>query len=221
MKLLIVEDEPSIRESLVDYFVGQEFVVDAVESSERANQVLDGHDAILLDLALPGQDGIDWLASIRSRGNSTPVLIMTARGGEEQRIAGLQAGADDYVVKPFSVRELEARVRAVLRRTNPRAERVVQIGAAVVDLPGHEVRLAGQTHLLKQKEADLLAYLVEHEGETLDRAQLLTAVWGYENCPTTRAVDTHMLNLRKKVEIDPQDPQHLLTVHRVGYRLVR
>ena len=221
MRLLIVEDEPSIRESLADYFVSQEFAVGAVGSSEGAEDVLDGHDAILLDLALPGQDGIDWLASIRTRGNATPVLIMTARGGEEQRIAGLQAGADDYIVKPFSVRELEARVRAVLRRTNPRAEREIHIGPAVVDLRGHEVRLSGQTHVLKQKEADLLAYLVEHEGETLDRTKLLTAVWGYENFPTTRTVDTHVLNLRKKVELDPQDPQHLLTVHRVGYRLVR
>ena len=220
MKLLIVEDEPSIRSSLVDYFGGKSIATDAVDSAEEAAAIFDGHDAVLLDLALPGQDGIDWLRELRQGGDRTPVLILTARGSEEQRIAGLQAGADDYIVKPFSVRELEARLHAVLRRSDPEAERQVRIGDAIVDLAGHQVDLAGNTHRLLQKEAALLAYMLRHRGETLDRSQLLHAVWGYEHYPTTRTVDTHVLNLRKKLEPDPATPQHLLTVHRVGYRLV-
>jgi two-component system alkaline phosphatase synthesis response regulator PhoP len=187
---------------------------------EQAARVYDGHDAVLLDLALPGRDGIDWLRELRQQGDHTPVLILTARGSEEQRIDGLQAGADDYIVKPFSVRELEARIHAVLRRSDPATQRQVHIGAAVVDLAGHQVDLQGTVHRLLQKEAALLAYLLHHVGETLDRSKLLHAVWGYEHFPTTRTVDTHVLNLRKKIEADPAAPRHLLTVHRVGYRLV-
>ncbi len=221
MKLLIVEDEAAIRESLVDYFAGRSVRVDAVASSEAAAEVLADHDAVLLDLALPGRDGIEWLRELRASGNRTPVLIMTARGEEEQRIAGLQAEADDYVVKPFSVRELEARIHAVLRRVaGGPSDRVVRIGDAEIDLEAHEVRLAGTTHRLLLKEVELLRYLLQNPDVAHDRGVLLQEVWGYDACPTTRTVDTHVLNLRKKIEPVPDQPEHLLTVHRVGYRLV-
>jgi two-component system alkaline phosphatase synthesis response regulator PhoP len=224
VKLLIVEDDTAIRESLVDFFVGRGARVDAVASSEAADAVLDGHDAVLLDLTLPGRQGLDWLADLRRRGDPTPVLIMTARGEEDQRIAGLRAGADDYCVKPFSVRELEARVDAVLRRAGPGvgagAGTPVRIGAALVDLAGHEVRVGDTCHRLLQKEAELLACFLAHPGETMQRSRLLHEVWGYDTFPTTRTVDTHVLNLRKKIEATPDRPAHLLTVHRVGYRLV-
>jgi two-component system alkaline phosphatase synthesis response regulator PhoP len=220
VRLLIVEDDASILGSLVDFFSSRGALVDAVASSEAADAVFDGHDAVLLDLALPGRQGLEWLGDLRRRGDRTPVLIMTARGEEEQRIAGLRAGADDYVVKPFSVRELEARVDAVLRRARPGAGSMVRIGVALVDLAGHEVRVGDTCHRLLQKEAELLGCFLAHPGETMERARLLHEVWGYDTFPTTRTVDTHVLNLRKKIEAAPDRPAHLLTVHRVGYRLV-
>ena len=218
--LLIVEDDASIRTSLADYFAGRGSQVTAVASAEEADEQLrrNRFAAVVLDLLLPGEGGLDLLKRMRRRGDKTPVLIATARGAEEQRIKGLELGADDYVVKPFSVRELEARIAAVLRRAGALPSRAT-IGAAEVDLEGHEVVLAGQRTRLVAKEAELLAFFLLHRGRTLSRDELLRAVWGHDALPTTRTVDTHVFNLRKKLEADPENPVHLLTVHGVGYRL--
>ena len=218
--LLVIEDDLSIRTSLVDYFQGRGTRVTAVESAEDASLVLqkERFAAILLDLRLPGRSGLELLKELRRAGDRTPVIVTTARGEEEQRIRGLELGADDYVVKPFSVRELEARIAAVLRRTGSVPSHVT-IGTSEVDLGAHTIRRGDARHHLVAKEAELLAFLVLHVGKTWSRRDLLRAVWGHDALPTTRTVDTHVFNLRQKIEPDPEHPVHLLTVHGVGYRL--
>ena len=218
--LLVVEDEASIRDSLRDYFTSRGARVVAVASAEEADAAAraEHFTAILLDVVLPGATGLDLLKTLRRRGDRTPVIVITARGAEEQRIRGLELGADDYLVKPFSVRELEARLAAILRRSGSTPSQI-QIGATQVDLAGHCLVRGDTSERLTAKEAELLGYLVLHAGKTFTRHELLRAVWGHDAMPTTRTVDTHVFTLRKKLERDPEAPEHLLTVHGVGYRL--
>ena len=220
-QLLVVEDDASIRESLADFFAGREWLVSACGDLRSAAGALAAQrfHIILLDLRLGDGDGLDLLRDLRRRGDKTPVIVLTARGEVDQRVLGLQLGADDYVVKPFSVHELAARILAVQRRAaQPTAP--FKLGVAEVDLAGHCVQRHGTTVRLLPKEAELLAHLLRHRGATCSRDDLLRAVWGYDATPTTRTVDTHMFQLRQKIEDDPGQPQVLLTVHGVGYRLV-
>lgn len=219
-RLLVVEDDPSIRKSLVDFFTGRGELVTAVASAEEADQLLrqERFTVVLLDLLLPGDSGLELLRVLRRRGDKTPVLIATARGEEEERIRGLELGADDYLVKPFSLRELEARISAVLRRAGSAPGRI-WLGTAEVDLEGHTIVRSGQRLHLVAKEAELLAYFLRHRGRTLSREEILRSVWGHDVLPTTRTVDTHVFNLRRKLEPDPDRPRYLLTAHGVGYRL--
>ncbi|MCA8974493.1 MAG: response regulator transcription factor [Planctomycetes bacterium] len=225
-QLLVVEDDASIRESLVDYFRGRDWLVAACASRAAATGALaeQRFHMVLLDLRLPDGDGLDVLRSLRRAGDKTPVIVLTARGEVDQRVLGLQAGADDYVIKPFSVHELDARIQAVQRRAEqPTA--TVKLGDAEIDLAGHRgTRGDGgdgrrSEFRLLPKEAELLAHLLRHRGQTCSREGLLRAVWGYDSTPTTRTVDTHVFQLRKKLERDPAHPEWLLTVHGVGYRL--
>ena len=219
--LLIVEDDAAIRESLVDYLTDRGYHVAAAGTLRGAERELESRRfaAVLLDLKLPDGDGLELLRGMRRAADPTPVLVLTARGEEEHRIVGLQLGADDYLVKPFSVRELEARIEAVLRRAGTPVSSL-RIGSAEVDLAGHEVVRDGRRERLVAKEAELLAFLVKHAGVTFRRDELLREVWGHDALPTTRTVDTHVFNLRRKIEEKPDAPQHLITVHGVGYRLV-
>ena len=219
-RLLIVEDEPSIRESLYDYFTLQEFAVVGCSTAEEAEVHLKQgpFSLILLDLRLPEKDGLDLLDQLRRGGDLTPVIITTARGEEAQRVRGLDLGADDYVLKPFSLHELVARVRAILRRTGSHVTRVT-IGQAIVDFDALTIERDSESHRMLKKEADLLAYLYRNGGRTFSRQDLLREVWGFRSSPTTRTVDTHVFTLRKKLERDPAAPRHLLTVRGAGYRL--
>ncbi len=224
LPVLVVEDDASIREGLVDSFTARDQPVDVAVDGEMALERLTGdarYRAVVLDLKLPRMDGLEVLRRIRAAGNSTPVVVVTARGEEAQRIEGLQAGADDYLVKPFSLAELHARIEAVVRRVEGRFGAAMRLGDAEIDLPGLEVRRGGEVFRLKPREADLLRLLLERAGEVLDRATILKEVWGYDRFPTTRTVDTHVFSLRRKLEANPEEPVHLLTVHGVGYRLVR
>tara|TARA_R110002072_G_scaffold25443_6_gene85078 strand:- start:9765 stop:10439 length:675 start_codon:yes stop_codon:yes gene_type:complete len=219
-QLLVVEDDPSIRESLDDFFTGREWLVTACEDIASAEQALRGHNfhMVLLDLRLPDGSGLDVLRRMRRSGDKTPVIVLTAHGETDQRVLGLQAGADDYVVKPFSVHELDARIQAIQRRVEQPAT-TVQVGHATIDLSGHTLQIDDLQHRLLPKESELLGHLLRHRGQACTRDDLLRAVWGYDATPTTRTVDTHIFQLRKKLEHDPKQPEWLLTVHGVGYRL--
>jgi DNA-binding response OmpR family regulator len=218
--LLVIEDDASIRESLVDYFHSRAWLVAACADARSAARALaqQRFQMVLLDLRLPDGDGLDVLRSLRKAGDKTPVIVLTARGEVAQRVLGLQLGADDYVVKPFSVHELDARVQAVQRRAEQPAA-TLRVGDAEVDLAGHCGRRGEHTFRLLPKEAELLAHLLRHRGRTQSRDDLLRAVWGHDALPTTRTVDTHVFQLRQKLEADPAQPRLLLTVHGVGYRL--
>ena len=219
-QLLVVEDDASIRESLVDFFRGRDWLVQPCADRRAAEAALAAQrfHMVLLDLRLPDGDGLDVLRALRRGGDKTPVIVLTARGEVAQRVQGLQLGADDYVVKPFSVHELDARIQAVHRRAaQPSA--ALRLGEAEVDLAGHCGRRGELSFRLLPKEAELLAHLLRHRGQTQSREELLRAVWGYEQTPTTRTVDTHVFQLRQKLEVDPAQPRLLLTVHGVGYRL--
>ncbi|MEQ8768244.1 MAG: response regulator transcription factor [Planctomycetota bacterium] len=228
-RLLIVEDDPALRRGLRDAFESEGYeVVTAADGSEAARVVFDRHfDAIVLDLMLPGRGGLEVLREIRAQALRVPVLILTARGDESDRVLGLDLGADDYVTKPFSLRELTARMRALLRRVETRraAEEAhvpdrVKIGDATVNLAAYEIVRPGDLHRLSPKEVAMLKLLIAREGRAVSRGDFLDLVWPGDADVGPRTIDTHMLNLRQKIEIDPKKPTHLVTVHGVGYRLV-
>ncbi|MCB9881109.1 MAG: response regulator transcription factor [Planctomycetes bacterium] len=219
-RLLAIEDDADIRDVLVDLLQVHGHDVRAVDRAEHAFEVMAREPAFalfLLDLQLPGMDGLTFLRTLRERGDRTPVIVLTARGEEAQRIEGLRAGADDYVVKPFSAGELLARIDAVLRRTFL-VETTLRIGECFVDLEAHVVRRAGEELSLLPREAELLRFLVAHPGRAFRREELLREVWGYDAMPTTRTIDTHVFQLRRKIEGEGVKPRHFVTVHRVGYR---
>ena len=228
-RLLLVEDEPHILAPLVDYFRGEGYQViearDGVAALARAAEA--APDCVILDVMLPKKDGIAVLRELRARSPLLPIILLTARASEGDRILGLDAGADDYVVKPFGVLELHARVRAQLRRQRrvaggAAATSEVRFGDEVVlDQEKRVVRRQGREVELSAMELKLLEFFVAREGAVVPRNTLLDEVWGYERFPSTRTVDTHVWKLRKKLERDPDRPVHFLTVHGIGYRFVR
>jgi len=232
-RILVIEDEDSLRMALCDALRAQGFAVLEAADGEHglALALSEGPDAILLDLMLPGRDGFSVLRALREDRLSAAVLILSARGEEWDRVQGFEYGADDYVVKPFSMQELLLRVRAALRRADGLAPGVsldsrwprgrARFGAVEIDFAAYTLTNGGQRHGLSRKELELLRYFLAHEGETLDRLRLLSDVWGPDESPTTRTIDNHVLKLRKKLEPDPERPRHLLTVHGVGYRFTR
>jgi two-component system alkaline phosphatase synthesis response regulator PhoP len=223
-RILIVEDEPAMVAGLRDNFEYEGYEVisagDGVAGLERA--LTDDPDLVLLDVMMPRMSGLDLCKRLKSKRPSIPVIMLTARGQEIDKVVGLELGADDYVTKPFSIRELMARVKAVLRRGSPHttAAEVYRFSDVEVNVRGNEVRRGGSPVDLSTKEFALLAYFILHPAETLSRDRLLDAVWGYENYPNTRTVDTHIVHLRQKLEPCPEDPKFILTVHGSGYKFV-
>jgi DNA-binding response OmpR family regulator len=220
-RILIVDDELEMVRGLEDNlrFEGYQTVSATNGEDGLALALSDAPDLVLLDVMMPRMSGWDVCRELRRRGVDVPVIMLTARGAEADRVRGLEAGADDYVSKPFSLRELLARVRAVLRRPGPRRKfEEFAFGDARVRLRGRQAFRAGREVRLTRKEFDLLVFLVEHRGEVLTRERLLDEVWGYERYPTTRTVDTHVLRLRRKFEDDPDHPKWIETVHGQGYR---
>lgn len=225
MRLLIIEDEYAMRRALEDALVAAGYRVltaaDGESGLERA--VAERPDLVLLDVMMPRLDGFAVAAELRRHGAAMPILMLTAKGGVDDRVTGLDAGADDYLVKPFSTEELLARVRALLRRVQ-RAERPVTrlaLGTVEIDFARQTATRAGQACHLTAKEFAMLRLLAEAEGEPVARERFLDVVWGYGAFPTTRTVDTHVASLRSKLEADPASPRYLKTVHGVGYRLAR
>jgi two-component system alkaline phosphatase synthesis response regulator PhoP len=191
-----------------------------VEGLERA--LADDPDLVVLDVMMPRMSGLDVCKQLKAKRPDIPIIMLTARGQEIDKVVGLELGADDYVTKPFSIRELMARVKAVLRRVSPQAPapEVYRFSDVEVNVRSNEVLRNGSRVELTAKEFALLAYLVSHPAETLSRDRLLDAVWGYENYPNTRTVDTHMVHLRQKLEPNPEEPRFILTVHGTGYKFV-
>jgi len=224
-RILVVEDDPAILRGLADNLKFESYEVLTAGDGEAGYRLLreTKPDLLILDLMLPRMSGYELCRKARSEGITTPILMLTARGEEADRVLGLDLGADDYVTKPFSVRELLARVRAILRRGAGPPKAMpddLRFSDVVVDFRRYEAR-KGETALeMTRKEFGVLRLLAARAGEVVSREELLNEVWGYENYPSTRTVDNHIASLRSKIEEDPAQPRRLLTVHGVGYKLL-
>jgi DNA-binding response OmpR family regulator len=223
-RILIVEDEPAMVAGLRDNFEYEGYeVISAADGAEGlARALADDPDLVVLDVMMPRMSGLDVCKQLKNKRPSLPIIMLTARGQEIDKVVGLELGADDYVTKPFSIRELMARVKAVLRRVSPQAHatEVHRFSDVEVNIRSNEVRRAGKLIDLSAKEFALLAYFISNPAETLSRDRLLDAVWGYDNYPNTRTVDTHIVHLRQKLEPNPEEPRFILTVHGSGYKFV-
>ena len=224
-RVLVVEDEPTLVLTLTDRLRAEGYdVASAGTGEEGLRLALEGpFDIVLLDVALPGRGGFDVLRDLRQQRVETPVLMLTARGQIVDRVLGLKLGADDYVPKPFDMMELLARIEAVLRRRRnapPAASGTFAFGDVRVDFRRAEVLRAGLPVDLSSLEFKLLRYFVEHPGALVSRRELLEHVWGYPAVLQTRTVDVHVASLRQKLERHPSKPEHIVTVHRMGYRFV-
>jgi DNA-binding response OmpR family regulator len=220
-RILIVDDEPHIVRGLEDNLRFEGYQTSTATDGYQALAVAarEAPDLILLDIMMPEMSGWDVCRELRGKGIDVPIIMLTARGEETDRVHGLELGADDYITKPFSLRELLARVRAVLRRPGPRHKvEEFAFGDSRVRPRGRQAFRGGREVTLTRKEFDLLVYLLEHRGEVVTRERLLEEVWGYERFPTTRTVDTHILRLRRKFERDPERPEFIVTHHGQGYK---
>jgi two-component system, OmpR family, alkaline phosphatase synthesis response regulator PhoP len=219
-RLLIVEDEPSIALALEDDLRREGYDTTLVMDGEAACRTgASGRfDLILLDVMLPSMDGFEVCRYLRQRGIKVPILILTARGQESEKVVGLEIGADDYITKPYGPRELRARIRAHLRRTLETAPSVHRFGNCELDTARCELRRAGERIELKPLEYRLLAAFLRRQGRVLSRQQLLDDVWGHEVNVTDRVVDNQVTNLRKKIEPDPENPRFLISLRGLGYR---
>jgi DNA-binding response OmpR family regulator len=216
----VVEDEPDIAMSLVADLRRQGHQPEVAADGERALELgaRGGWDLILLDVMLPKMDGFDVCSELRRIGIATPIILLTARTQDAEKELGLDSGADDYVTKPFSVRELRARIRAQLRRSGRAKSRVHRFGDVEMDLDRGEVRRGGRPLEVTPQEWRLLGAFLQHRGRVLTRDQLITAAWGHGIAVTDRTVDTHVFNLRKKIEAVPSEPRWIVGVRGLGYR---
>ena len=221
-RILVVEDDPAILEALEEKLRMEGHAVVAAEDGEAALRALadEPFDLVVLDLMLPKLDGLTVLRRLRKRSASLPVLILSAKGREEEKVEGLRAGADDYLAKPFGLKELVARIEALLRRARGAAG-TVSFGDVKIDLGRRKVHVKGREAALSRKEIDILLFLARNEGRAVTRAEVLTAVWGHFASSADRAVDYHILNLRRKLEQDPESPRHIVTRYGEGYELMR
>jgi len=221
--VLVVEDEPTVRETLAEALSEDGLNVITAEDGATALEKFRSHppDLVLLDLMLPRMSGIEVTRVIRAE-SQVPILMLTARDSELDKVLGLELGADDYVTKPFSLRELQARVRALLRRSESKPEppapaKTVDLGKVTVDLAGHQILRDGEPLAVKPKAFELLAFLIRNAGQVFSREQLLERVWGYDYGGETRTVDVHVHWLRQRIEEDAGSPRYIQTVRGVGY----
>ena len=218
--ILVVEDEPGIAMALEDDLQSEGYEVEVVRDGQSAIQRTRqrSFDLILLDVMLPGKDGFEVCREVRRTDVRTPIIILTAKTQEAEKVLGLELGADDYVTKPYSPRELRARIKAALRRAAGEQPDVYTFGDAEIDFARCELRRAGQVIDLAPLEFKLLAAFVRRQGRVVTRRQLLDEVWGRETFVTERVVDNQVTNLRKKIEVVPAEPRHLISVRGIGYR---
>ena len=221
-RVLIIEDDEAMAVALRDGFASEGFAAAVARDGAAGLEMATGDepDLIVLDVMLPKLNGLDVCKEIRARGSDVPILMLTARGQEIDKVLGLKLGADDYVTKPFGFMELLARVEALLRRrTRPGpSAQSYRFGDVTVDFLKGEATKKGKDLELSAREFKLLRFFVERRGQVVGREELLEAVWGYTSAPLTRTVDMHVAKLRKKIEDSPTDPRHIVTVHRAGYK---
>jgi DNA-binding response OmpR family regulator len=227
-KILIVEDEPNMRTGLIDNLEFEGYEVDSAADGEEGLNKIRGkeYNLILLDVMLPKMSGFDICKTVRKEGVQTPVILLTSKGEEIDKVLGLELGADDYITKPFSLRELLARIKAVLRRgessinnESPGGGETV-IGRLKVHFSGYKAFEDDMPVQMSHKEFEVLHYLWKKRNSTVSRDELLTNIWGYDENPTTRTVDNFIVKLRNKIEEDPNHPQVIITVHGIGYKLI-
>jgi DNA-binding response OmpR family regulator len=226
-KILIVEDEPAMRMGLKDNLEFEGYEVDLAEDGHAGLEKITAnkYNLILLDVMMPKMSGLDVCRTIRKNGINTPVILLTAKGEEIDKILGLELGADDYVTKPFSLRELLARIKAILRRgedsaTENKSEEMVKIGRLDLNFPSYNAFEEGTPVQLSHKEFEILHLLWNRKNTTVSRDDLLNEIWGYDETPTTRTVDNFMLRLRQKIEKDFNHPHVIISVHGIGYKLI-
>ena len=224
-RVLIVEDDEAMSVALRDGFQYEGYTVTLARDGEAGLHLAtaDPPDLILLDVMLPKMTGLDICKQLRGGGNGVPIIMLTARGQEIDKVLGLKLGADDYITKPFGFMELLARAEAVLRRSRSpiqpaEALETYRFGDVTIDFRRHEARKGTAAIDLSPREFQLLAYFIQHRGEIVTRETLLDTVWDYNSIPFTRTVDMHIAKLRKKIEDNPADPKHVITVHRLGYK---
>lgn len=223
-RILIIEDEESIRLALEDDLAFEGYIVSTASDgpSGLSKGLERNSDLIILDIMLPGMDGFEVCRQLRQRGVGTPILMLTAKGQEIDKVLGLELGADDYVVKPFSQRELLARIKAILRRAQFARDKQdrKQFGNVEIDFKKFETTMDGKPVYLTALEYALIGFLIQHEGEVLDRSSILDEVWGEDVSVLPKTVDTHVGHLRRKLESDPAHPTHIISVHGAGYKFM-
>jgi len=224
-KILIIEDDPAILKGLIVSLKEEHYEIDSssdgLQGFEKARNK--EYDLLILDLMLPGKNGQDICRELRAEKINTPILMLTSKHEESDKVLGLELGADDYVTKPFSIRELQARIKALLRRSVPHEKdlQFYEFGNIKIDFKKQEATTKNKPVKLSSKEFEILHFLIQHESEVVSRSMLLDEIWGYDVYPTTRTVDNFILNIRKKIEDDPSNPKHLITVHTSGYKFIK
>jgi len=225
-RILIIEDELTLSLLLHERLEREGYSVTACKDGEQglAQALREAYDLLLLDIQLPGRNGFEVCRQLRRHGMNVPVLMLTARGHVNDRVKGLKTGADDYLIKPFEVAELLARMEALLRRANNSPPQLIDslfcFGSLILDRRKEEFLRDGSHVELTAREFELLRYFVSHPDERISRDALLKQVWGYQGLPNTRTVDVHVAQLRQKLETDPKSPRHILTAHRSGYKFI-
>jgi len=226
-KILIIEDEPQMVTGLKDNFEIEGYQVDTAKDGEKGlKKILDGsYDLIVLDIMLPNISGFEICKTVRKNGDNTPIIMLTARGEEIDKVLGLELGADDYLTKPFSIRELIARVKAVLRRRGDSDQAIskkssITIGKLRVNFSTYNAFDQEGKVEMSHKEFEILNFLWSKRNTTVSRDEILRIIWGFDESPTTRTVDNFIVKLRQKIETNPNKPQTILTVHGIGYKLI-
>lgn len=224
-KILIVEDDPALLAGLSERLTNENYIVTKAGDGQKGFELAAAadFDIILLDLILPLKDGFEICRDLRAEGKNTPIIMLTSKNEEIDKVLGLEMGADDYITKPFSLKELLARIKALLRRAEPAKPDIEEysFGDVTMNLRKMEIGKRGSPLKLSATEYKILKYFIEHEGEVISRDRFLDDVWGYDAFPTTRTVDNYILSLRKKIEDDPAEPEHIVTVHTAGYKFIK
>ncbi|MBI2428721.1 MAG: response regulator transcription factor [Ignavibacteriales bacterium] len=223
--ILVIEDEPEMQRGLKDNLEFEGYDVEVIGDGKKGLDALvkNNFDLVLLDVMLPGMSGFDVCKNARAQGVAIPIIMLTAKGEEVDKVLGLEFGADDYITKPFSLRELLARVKAVLRRSpadRKSSATKITLGLLEIDLESYTASKKGKSVSLTSKDFDILRYLWQHQKQVISRDDLLTNVWGYDESISSRTVDNFIVKLRKNIEKDPSHPKHIITVHGTGYKLI-